>query len=76
MARATVPSVAAPSLKVTLPVAVPVPGLATVTVAIRATDWPETEGFGVGVSAVVVDAGSTVTVKGAEELVAKLESPP
>src|ERR1051326_6871402 len=40
-----VPRVVAPSLKVTVPVGVPLPGAVAVTVAVNVTDWPETEGL-------------------------------
>ena len=48
-------------VKVTVPVGVPDPGALVVTVAQTVTDWPHTEGLGVAVTAVVVDAGLTVT---------------
>ena len=51
-----VPSVVPPSLKVTLPVGVPLPGAAAVTVAVKVTDWPKTEGFADDVTAVVLPA--------------------
>ena len=35
-------------VKVTVPVGVPVPGGLVVTVAQTVTDWPHTDGFGVG----------------------------
>jgi hypothetical protein len=35
----------APSLKMTEPVGVPVPGELALTVAVNVTDWPETDGF-------------------------------
>ena len=68
----TVPSVVVPSLNVTLPVAVPVPGLVTETAAVKVTDWPATEGLGEAVNAVVVDAAFTVSVTADELLAAKL----
>jgi hypothetical protein len=71
----TVPRVVVPSLKVTLPVAVPVPGLTAATVAVRVNVWPDTEGFGAVASVVVVEAGFTTTVKGADELAANCASP-
>jgi len=48
-----VPSVVAPSLKVTVPLGVP-PPLAGVTVAVKVTAWPNALGFG--------DEDSVVTV--------------
>ena len=51
-----VPRVAPPSLNVTLPVGVPLPGAAAVTVAVKVTDWPKTEGFADDVTAVVLPA--------------------
>jgi hypothetical protein len=40
-----VPITFEPSLKVTVPVGVPAPGLAALTVAVNVTDWPNTDGF-------------------------------
>ncbi|OEV26789.1 hypothetical protein AN220_07260 [Streptomyces nanshensis] len=48
-------------VKVTVPVGVPEPGASVVTVAHTSTDSPHTDGFGVAVATVVVDASSTVT---------------
>ena len=48
-----VPSVVLPSLKVTLPVGVPLPGATAVTVAVNVTDCPKTEGLAEEVTAVV-----------------------
>jgi len=39
------PMIVAPSLKSTVPVGVPVPGATAVTVAVKVTDWPNTDGF-------------------------------
>src|SRR5437868_11647148 len=56
-----VPKVAAPSLKVTVPVGVPEPGALAVTVAVNVTDWPKTDGAGAveDTTVVVVDVRST-----------------
>ena len=43
-----------------------------VTVAVRLTDWPKLDGFGVLVSTVVVGAWLTVWVSVVDELMAKL----
>ena len=73
-------SVVPPSLNVTVPlgaVPAPEPGAVTVTVAVKLTDWPTTEGLADEASVVVVGAWLTVWVKGlvvAEEV--KLVSPP
>jgi hypothetical protein len=71
-----VPMAVAPSLNVTLPVGVPKPGLFTDTVAVKTTDWPNTDGFDAGVTAVAVEAAVTfcVTLDDVEPL--KLPSPP
>src|SRR5437899_4990846 len=37
------PKLVEPSLKVTVPVAVPAPGEVTLTVAVKVTDWPNTD---------------------------------
>ena len=39
----------------------PAPGLTGLTVAVKVTLWPATDGFGLVVSVVVVDACATVT---------------
>ena len=54
--RVPVPMVVAPSLKVTLPVGVPVAGETGLTVAVNVTDWPYVEGLADVVTVVVVDA--------------------
>jgi len=73
-----VPNIVAPSLNVTVSPAgiVPTPGELTVTVAVKVTDWPNTEGLGEDDSAVVVPAGFTVCDSAEEVLVAKFVSPP
>lgn len=43
--RVQLPITVAPSRKLTLPVGVPAPGLATVTVAVNFTDCPNTDGL-------------------------------
>jgi len=42
---ALLPSVFVPSEKVTVPVGVPAPGNTALTVAVKVTDWPNTEGL-------------------------------
>jgi len=49
-----VPNVVTPSLNVTVPVGVLEPGAAAVTVAVKVTDWPKTEGFCELLTAVVL----------------------
>ena len=72
-----VPKVAAPSLKVTVPVGVPLPGAEALTVAVKVTDWPETEGLAEEATVVVVLAALMVWVRGAPvlSLPLKLVSP-
>jgi hypothetical protein len=65
-----------PSLKVTVPVGVPVPGDVALTVAVIVTDWPNTEGFAEEASTVPLLALFTVCVSTVEVLVVKLPSPP
>jgi hypothetical protein len=55
-----VPSVVAPSLKVTVPVGVPLPGATTLTVAVNVTDCPYAEGLPDVLTPVVVLALFTV----------------
>jgi len=69
-----VPSVTASSRNVTVPVGVPV--VVGVTVAVKVTDCPNTDGFVAEESAVSVAPGLTVCVRAADVLPAKLASPP
>src|SRR2546422_3248408 len=55
-----VPRVVKPSLKVTVPLGVPAPGATGLTVAVKITDWPNTEGLAEEVTVVVVSALLTV----------------
>jgi hypothetical protein len=43
-------------MNVTVPVGVPEPGEVTVTIAVKVTDWPKTDGFTEELTAVVVAA--------------------
>ena len=52
--RVPVPKRVAPSKKLTVPVAVPAPGETALTVAVKVTDCPNTEGLVEDVNAVVV----------------------
>ncbi len=72
-----VPNVAAPSLKVTVPLGVPLPGATAATVAVKVTDCPNTEGLAEEATVVVVPAALTVWVKGEAvlSLPTKLASP-
>jgi hypothetical protein len=74
--KVPVPSVIVPSLKITMPVGVPAPGLVTNTVAVKVTDCPKTEGLTEEVSVVVAAAGLTTWLKSGEEPPLKLASPP
>ncbi len=65
----------APSLKLTLPVGVPAPGATAVTVAVKVTDWPKTDGFWLEVSAVAVLAWLTTCESTELVLPLKLPSP-
>ena len=56
-----VPKVVAPSLKVTVPDGVPLPGATAVTFAVNVTDWPNTDGLADELIAVVVLALLTVS---------------
>src|SRR5437588_5765103 len=76
--RIPVPSVFKPSAKVTVPVGLAtavLPGELTLTVAVKVTDWPETEGLAELLSEVVVAAGLTTWVRD-RRLAGKLLSPP
>lgn len=60
--RLPIPSAPLAEVKVTTPVGVPAPGGATVTVAMKVTDWPVSDGFGALVGAVVVAALTVVKI--------------
>jgi hypothetical protein len=64
------------TLKTTLPVGVPAPGEFTLMVAVKFTDWPNTEGLTEEVTAVVVFALFTVWLSAREVLAAYPEPPP
>ena len=64
-----------PSLNVTVPVGVPAPGNTALTVAVRTTAWPNTEGLAEEASTVALLALFTVWVKVDDVLVLKLVSP-
>src|SRR5467141_159345 len=64
-----------PSWKVTVPVGVPTPGGLAVTVAVKVTLCPDTEGLADELSPVVVASWFTVWVNGAEVLVRRTASP-
>ena len=74
--RVTVLSAVLPSMKTTLPVGVPIPGLTTLTVAVNITLWPNTDGFVAEVNPVLLLALPTTWLTVAEVLPAKLPSPP
>src|SRR5439155_15121350 len=67
----SVPSI----LNCTVPVRVPAPGATGLTVAVKVTDWPNTEGLTDELTVVVVLALLTVCVKSGEVPVRKLPSP-
>ena len=58
--RVSVASEVAPSLNVTVPVGVPLPGELAVTLAVKVTDWLKTEGLAEETKAVVVASLLTV----------------
>src|SRR2546422_9494390 len=65
-----------PSLTVTVPVGVPLPGAVAATVNVKLAGWPTAEGFGDWpVMAVVGAAAFTLWGVPADALVAKLASP-
>jgi hypothetical protein len=65
-----------PSLTVTVPVGVPLPGAFAPTVNVKLTAWPTADGFGVcAVIVVVVPAAFTVWATPAEVLAVKFASP-
>ncbi len=72
-----VPNVVPPSLNVTVPVGVPLAGGTGVTVAVKVTDWPNTDGLVEELRLVVVGGALTVCVNGDPvlSLLVKFESP-
>src|SRR2546430_5357566 len=65
-----------PSLTVTVPVGVPLPGAFATTVNVKLTAWPTADGLGVcAVIVVVVPAAVTVWAVPADELPANVPSP-
>ena len=74
--RVPVSRVLRPSLKVTVPVGVPPPGLFAVTVAVKVTDCPDTDGLAEELIDVVVPAFFTIWLNGLEVLPVKVASPP
>jgi hypothetical protein len=73
--KLAVPSVKAPSRKVAVPVGVPAPGETALTVAVKVTDCPNSDGFTDEVTVVELLALSTVWVIAAEALLVKFVSP-
>src|SRR5436309_10147064 len=74
--RVPVPRVLEPSLKVTVPVGVPAAGLFAVTVAVKVTGCPDTDGLIEELTDVAVLAFFTVWVSALEVLPVKVASPP
>ena len=75
LARFAEPRLVSPSLKVTVPVGVPVPGAEALIVAVTTTDWPKTDGSTDELTEVVVLAWFTVCVLAPDVLPVKLLSP-
>ena len=73
--RLAVAKVAAPSRKVTVPVGVPTAGATALTMAVKVTAWPKSDGFTELVTVVVLLPLLTVWVIAVEVLLAKLLSP-
>jgi hypothetical protein len=76
--KVPLPMVEPLSRKVTVPVGVPAPGLVALTVVVKVTDWPKTDGLTEEVTAVVVAALLTTWGFPVKEPVEplKLPSPP
>jgi hypothetical protein len=74
--KVPLPSVVAPSLNVTVPLGVPAPGNVALTVAVKVTDCPNTDGLDEEATAVLLLALLTVCVTVPEVLVMKFPSPP
>src|SRR5436305_1120518 len=63
LSRVPVPRMVEPSLKVTVPVGVPAPGLFAVTVAVNVTACPDSDGLAEEVTTVVVGRGRVGVVE-------------
>ena len=63
------------SVNATVPVRVPAPGATGLTVAVKLTDWPNTDGLAEDASVVVVSASLTVWMRFVEVLPLKFPSP-
>ena len=74
--RVPLPMLLPPSLNVTVPPGVPAAGPTADTVAVKVTDWPNTDAFGELLTDVELLPLLTVCVMAAEALVLKLASPP
>ena len=75
LSKVPVPSEVVPLKNWTVPVGVPVPGLAAVTVAVSVTDAPELDGLGTTTTDAFVLAFVTVTLVAGEVFGAKVLSP-
>jgi hypothetical protein len=65
-----------PSINVTVPVGVPAPGETALTVAVKWTGWPKTEGFWLEATVVELSALLTVSIAAVvDELALKFVSP-
>jgi len=73
--KVQLPTVVAPSRKLTVPAGVPAPGAVTVTVAVKVTLCPKTDGFAEDVRLVLVLALLTTWLTAVLVLVLKLTSP-
>src|SRR2546427_42858 len=72
--RVAVSRVVAPSLNVTVPEGVPAPGLFAVTVAVKVTNWPKSDGLADETTAVAVASLWTVWVNEGDTLPVKFAS--
>src|SRR3989442_712807 len=73
--RGPVSRVVVPSLNVTVPEGVPAPGLFAVTVVVKVTNWPKSDGLADETTAVVVAYLLTVWVNDGDTLPGKFASP-
>ena len=63
------------SRKVTIPVGVPIAGAVAVTVAVKVTDWPNTDGLGLEASPTVAPPWLMTWVRAVDVTGSKLLSP-
>ena len=76
VSRTPLPKRVPPSVKVTVPLGAAKPGMLAVTVAVRVTAWPHTDGLTEAAITLVVASRWTICVRPLVTLAVKFASPP